>query len=250
MARNVSMDELNEYAEASLTTILALAKAYDTGHTVVSFSLAAEMYKLLTENPAAVKYRKNRIFTSPNYGDETKMLNSMHKLTGVVIEPGHFVSHVPDFYFCADDLIELDFNDWWIGDIIYRASASPAGSSIGCLPVNDSPIVPWEKRDKFSRQRFLYMLRVKLGSHQDPKIPVILDQIDSSLDVSVVCVKEGSDLYCTDNGGLSVRVGPVAATVRQIAHETLIAYGRADPVPLNDLTSGFREAAAQTIANA
>lgn len=240
--RKLSEAELLASFDQGLSTLAQLAKVYDEGYAPICFLMATEIHKLLTENNAAVKLRGTRTFTTVDYGDDTKMLNAMYKLTGAIVggDPER-VDFVPDFYLSTVAItrqaMNLKFKVWWNDDIIYRASAAVPGTMPpGMIPVNDTPSVPYEKRERMNRRDFIAMLRNKLGAHQSQDMPHLLDELEDARSWSSFSVQTQDRVLSTDDGSLPVGVTNIAAMTRQICHEIIIAYERKDDGP--QLTPG------------
>jgi hypothetical protein len=209
-----------------------MARIYDEGYAPIAFAMATEVQKILTENGAATRLRGTRTFTSPDYGDETSLLNAMHKLTSALVggDPPT-LTFVPDFYSGEDGLRELPYREWWNRDIIYQASAAEPGTPAGLIPVNDTPVVPYEDREKITRMRLVNLLRNKIAAHQSADMPLLLDEIQTTNTWAGFSCQTPEGVLSTDDGSLPVIVGPIPAMMRQITHELLVAYGRDDPPP-------------------
>lgn len=235
-ARRLSDAELLELFDGSLDTLQHLARVYDEGHSPIAFLMATEITKLLTENSAAIKLRGTRLFpTIPDAHDE-RVLNAIYKLTGARLggDPPT-VTFMPKFQLPEPDpVVELPFKDWWNRDIIYRASAAPPGTPAGLIPVNDSPTIPYHKREKVTRMKLVSLLRNKLGSHQDAEMPRLLDELDESKNWGSFGIDTPEGTLSTDDGTLKIAVRLMPAMMRQICHEVLVAYQRHDPPPAHE----------------
>ena len=235
-ARKLSENELLALFDQSLSALVHLASIYDGGFHPIALQMATEVHKLLTQDGPATRLRGLRQFTTVDMGDQTKMLNAMHKLVGSRIggQPLR-LDFIADFQMAGpnDPAEVLSFRDWWNRDVIYRASAALPGSPPGMIPVNDTPSVPFNKRETINRRDFVALLRNKLGAHQDGDLPILLDQLEEARSWGeFVCdTPEGS--LSTEDGTLATGATIMAAMMRQIAHEVLIAYGRDDPSVLS-----------------
>jgi hypothetical protein len=125
----------------------------------------------------------------------------------------------------------MPFRVWWNRDIIYQASAAEPGTPPGLIPVNDTPVVPYEKREKVTRMQLVHLLRNKMAAHQPSEIPELLEELQSSNSWAAFGCDTPDGHLSTLDGSLTVAVGPLPAMMRQITHELLIAYGRDDPPP-------------------
>jgi hypothetical protein len=69
------------------------------------------------------------------------------------------------------------------------------------------------------------MMRNKLASHLDEDMPELLAELETpgAFAADVVMSTPDGELSTTD-GTLPVRVGPLAAMIRQITHELIVAY--------------------------
>src|SRR5688572_26729082 len=83
--KRASAEHLEAF-DQSLTTLEHLARTYDTGYPPIIFSMATEIHKILAGNSDAMRLRGQLKFTSPDHGDESRMLNALHKLVGAEIQ--------------------------------------------------------------------------------------------------------------------------------------------------------------------
>jgi hypothetical protein len=230
--RSRSTDELLASFEQSLTTLQHFARLYDSGYAPVVFAIATEIHKILVENNAAMRLRGELAFTSPDHGDVSNMLNALHKLTGAQVG-GHppAIEFLPAFRLeDAVPLTKMKFRDWWNRDVIYRASAALPGTPAGMIPVNDSPSVPFQDRETLTRRELIELVRNKLGAHTESEFPILLEELDEARSWGGFAIETPDGVFDTDNGTLLVKVSVLPATVRQICHELLVAYGRQDTV--------------------
>lgn len=233
-ARKLNEDELLALFDQSLSALSHLASIYDGGFHPIALQMATEVHKLLTQDGPAMRLRGMRKFTTVNMGDQSRMLNAMHKLVGARIG-----GQPPKLDFIADfqmadpaDLIEtpsLSFKEWWNRDVIYRASAAIPGSPPGMIPVNGTPSVPFNKRETINRRDFVALLRNKLGAHQDGDLPILLDQLEEARCWGEFVCHTPEGILSTEDGTLTTGATIMAAMMRQIAHEVLVAYDRDDP---------------------
>jgi hypothetical protein len=130
------------------------------------------------------------------------------------------LSFTPNFNLDSDRLKKVDFKTWWNRSVVYRAGSAPEGSPPGFIPMDQSLRIPHEKRLKFSRREFVHLIRNKLGAHADVNRPEILDKLQSSELYGVSFkIQSPSGIYSTDDGTIIVKIGPAAASIRQISHE-------------------------------
>jgi len=230
--RRLAEDELWGHFQKSLETLQHLAKVFDDGHSPIAFSMATEVYKILTENSSATRLRANKIFTTPSFDAGPNIISAVHKLTLVSFggtPPA--ISFDPIFYGVSYGVENLDFRTWWNRDVIFRASAALPGTPPGILPVNDTPAVPFEKREKLTRMRFVQLLRNKAGSHLESEWPMLFDELDDEKGWGGFAIHTPDGEFSTENGTLSIRRRQVGSMMRQITHELLIAYDFADGPP-------------------
>lgn len=226
--RRLTPSELLAAFETGLNTLEHLGKIYDSGFSPIAFQLATEIHKILTENSTATQLRGQMDFESPDHGDESRMLNALHKLTMARISGD---PPVLDFLpaFAEETGIptrKLKFRDWWNRDIIYRASAAPVGTPAGMIPVNASPSVPFDERDKVTRRELISLVRNKAGAHQEKDYPVLLEEMDHSAGWGSFGASTPTGEFSTDDGSLVTQTTIIPAMVRQISIELLRAYGR------------------------
>jgi hypothetical protein len=222
--RRLSENELKSFLNASLTSLKYLTTIYDQGHSPIVFLMATEVIKILTDNQVAVQLRKGRNFPSPPVQEQAGNLLAFQKLIVARIDSDS-VTCVP---YCQlpgqEPSVMLPFTDWWSKEIIYTASAAIPGGEPGMIPVNDSPSIPWEKRQRATRLSLTTLLRKKLGSHQDSDFPTLLDEVDEAASWMNVRIKTEDAFLDTADGSLNWVVRPLAASMRQIAYEVLSAY--------------------------
>jgi hypothetical protein len=235
--RKLSDTELLQAFDQSLDTLQHLSSTYDNGYAPIAFMMATEVYKILTENSAATRLRSDKRFLSPIDGHGPTVLTPQHKLTIAQIGGDPItLTFLPHFYGADDDLETLDFKKWWNNDIVYCASAAMPGTPQGLIPVNGSPVLPYEKREKVTRLRLTNLLRNKRGAHLNADLPLLLDTLDSSKSwAGDIGVETATGFFSTADGSLKVTVSPIAAMMRQITHELLLAYGRFDPAPSKEV---------------
>lgn len=231
--RQLSDSELLLSFEQGLDTLAHLAKTYDQGYAPIAFVMATEVQKILTENAAATKLRASRIFMSPEAHHTPNTLSALHLLTGAHLNGNPpTLTFVPQFFMPEGlPLRSMIFREWWNKDVIYRASAAPAGTPAGMIPVNGSPTVPYNKRETITRMGLVNLLRNKLGAHQTKEMPELLDQLEEAKNWGSFSVQTFDGVFSTEDGSLKIEVSPMPAMMRQICHELLVAYDRADQPP-------------------
>jgi hypothetical protein len=227
----MSENELLAMFDQSLTTLSFLTKTYDDGRYPNALLMAVEVHKLLTQGGPAMRLRSLRNFTTIDFlNDEQRMLNAMHKL--VVVRIGGELPQI-DFFAAFQigeaRLVTLSFKEWWNNDVIYRASAALPGSRPGWFPVNDAPSVPFQSRQAINRRDFVALFRNTRGAHQDDEMPILLEELEETRSWSGFSIGTPDGALSTDDGTLKTGASIMAAMMRQIAHQLLIAYGRDDP---------------------
>ena len=189
---------------------------------------------MLTEGRTAIQRRGQCKFPSPAGEDRPTVLTAysplvMVRMNGGTPPCGEF-RHQMDAM-DAPPLGEwkmLQFKDWW-SELIYRASAALPGSPPGMIPINGSPSVAWKDRERLNRRLVIQTLRNHRGAHSLDEFPAIMDEIDgpdSWGGFGFIDESTGEEVS-TDNGGLAWGAGQLAAMSREIAAETLVAFGRA-----------------------
>ena len=132
----------------------------------------------------------------------------------------------PAYLSCPFPIKLLPFRDWWNRDVIWRASAAHPGGDPTIIPLTVDKQLPYEKRQKLCRREFVELTRNKFGAHLDHEIPEVLDQLQRSRSFGIgFVINIGNRVLNSYDGTLETRIGPAAAVMRQIAQETLIAYG-------------------------
>jgi hypothetical protein len=234
--RKLGEDELRKMVETNLDTLQQLVRVYDAGYSIIAFAMATEIQKILGENAWTVKLRGRLRFGSTVPDQGRSQLNAFHPLVGARVggvDPE--VTYLPTFMMPdreGQPVRALEFRIWWNREVVYRASAAVPGTlPRGAIPVNDTPVHPFDDRTSLTRRQVIGMLRDKLGAHQDDELPSVLDDLQDGLDIGFgVRMPDGSERNTFD-GSLKIAVPPLPAMVRQIAHEVLVAYGRHDPPP-------------------
>ncbi|TPG51673.1 hypothetical protein EAH76_16805 [Sphingomonas glacialis] len=226
-------DELLASFDQSLTTLTHLAQTHDDGYHPICLAMATEVHKILAGNGSTAKLRGTRVFLTVDFGEESEMLNAMHKLVGARVTGAvPALDFIPDFQFGQDITNALKFGDWWNTDVIYCASAAIPGDNPGVIPINASPLLPFDKRQTINRRDFVSLLRNKRGAHQDDDMPQLLDELETSRSWGVFECQTPAGVLSTLNDTLLTGASMMAAMMRQIVHEVLLAYGRAAPPAL------------------
>jgi len=231
--RKLSVDELLKFFGQSLDTLAELVAVYDNGYSPIVFQIAVEIQKILCEGGLAARLRGERKFlSSANDVDDGNLMPRYPLVAGRVGGRPPELQYLPAFLSPGENAEKprsLPFREWWGREAIYRASAAEPGSAPGMIPVNDTPNVPFAKRETLTRREIIGMIRDKLGAHQDNELPTVLDDLQSGLNyVAIIYQDDDGREWHTDNGTLPISIPPIAAMVRQIAHEVLVAYDRAD----------------------
>lgn len=227
-SRPLAPHELLAHLRSSIETIRQLAKIFDQGHPPAAFLIATEIMKVLVENSAAVRARGKIIFLSwatEENDDNILPQNSLIYMSAKTDPPD--ARYEPNFL-TNDRPHDLNFREWWSRETIWRAGAAPPGMRNDMFPVNGSPSVPFAQRERLTRMSFTKLVRDKLGAHVEKDMPHLLDELQSSRGwgVNVVLQTPQGPLRTAD-GSLPITVTPAAAIMRQIAHEVLISYDRA-----------------------
>ncbi|WP_294173219.1 hypothetical protein [uncultured Sphingomonas sp.] len=214
-----------------MNTIAKSNAVYDQGYSPIGSSIATEVYKVLTENGEATRPRGKLNFSGPLDYDNPSVLSEVEKLTFMELggDPPK-LGYLPIYRSGDVQKFTMSFRDWWNKDVIYRASAAMPGSSPGMIPVNESPSVPYDKREKLTRLRLVQLLRNKVGSHLEADWPLLLDQIDDERAWGIATIQTPDRVLSTQDGTLKVEVRRLPAMMRQISHELVEAYGRGDGV--------------------
>jgi hypothetical protein len=218
--------ELKALHDGALTTLMHLARAYDTGAISVAFSMATEIIKVLTTTYSARERKHSRRrFTTPIEIGPTTGPTPLHKIVHQrVFGPPPAIEFVPAYKSGLEPEV-MEFRDWWNRDLIYRASASPPGYPPGSIPLRREDWLPIDKRPRLTRRLFIDLVRNKFGAHLDENVP---EELDRCLRTNMMGfdfqMTYGGKLYSTSDGSMPVVCPPAAAMVRQIAEEVLRAY--------------------------
>lgn len=228
-SRALSEEELASQFDQNLVTLSQLAKLYDNGYHPIALQMATEVHKLLTEGNYATKRRGNVLFSTIASDDSPNMINATHKLVGARVKtPPPVLDFVAAFQNTQAKIKKLKFKDWWNKDIIYRASAALPGTPPGMYPVNGSPSVPFDKREKINRRDFVALLRNTRGAHQSEQMPILLNELEDARNWSSFAVQTPEGILSTEDGTLTTGATIMAGMMRQITHEVLEAFGVED----------------------
>lgn len=228
--RRLTDEELSDHVRSSLQSIMKLCAIYDGGHPYIIFTISNDVARFISikEN---IRLRVAKTFLTIDIDHHPENVAPYHKLIAVQLN-GADPPDVPQLECIPrfrgglpNPTKKLDFVNWWSRDVIFRASAAPAGFPPGNLPTRAEDTVPFAKRPVFTRRTFITLMRNTLGSHLDPGTPEALDQLQKaqSLGIGFQCTV-GARVVNSFDGSLPTKTSPAAAMVRQIAHELLAAY--------------------------
>lgn len=226
-----SNEQLEAIFEENLGVLADLCAAYDDGKIAYVFLIATQLQTILTEGRVAIQRRGKVQFPSPISDDTPNNLAAHYLLTSIEIvgtdppygqfQPAYLMLNEAEHWHYAK------FSHWW-AETVFRASAALPGATRGSIPVNDAPSVPYDERERLSRRLIVQTLRNHRGSHTLDEFPSILDEIDGPAcwgEFSATDEATGT-IYSTVDGTLKWKAGQLAATIRQIAWEVLVAFGR------------------------
>ena len=227
--RYLNEGEITANISDMLALICQLCSAYDEMQPLISLSIAVELQKFHTHTNV-IKQRKFRKFFTPSDLSNPNNLSFEQKLAFFYISGNKpsvfcFPKYLDDELY-ASHFYNCDFKTWWNRDVIFRASAAKSGVPHGLIPLKSNDQIPYEKRPTLSRRTFLQLVRNKIAAHSDNKIPEILYNLQKFLTVDIVV-----DGLSTGDGSLPIKITMAAAMIRQIAHETLVAYEVAEYSP-------------------
>jgi len=228
--RKLSEAEKKADFEQDLDLLVSLCEDFDNGRIEYAFLIATQIQKILTEGQVAIQRRGSTSFPSPVSQDKSSSLSAHYLLTGFRLSGGPIAegTFVPIFEMgTSAGWHKMKFSKWW-AEPVFRASAAPPGTPPGLIPVNDSPTIPFEKRERLSRRLIIQTLRNHRGAHSLEDFPDLLEKIDgpdSWGGFGMIDEKTGQE-FTTSDGTLDWKIGQLAATVRNIASEVLAAFGR------------------------
>ncbi len=236
--REFTDEQAEKRFEANLDRLDDLCSDYDKGRTSYALLIAVEVHKMLTEGGRHSTQRRSKVtYPGPDRKNSPKNLMPFYLLTVAQVTStaskdfGTFL-HEFDGRKSAPRLQK--FKHWW-NEIIFRAGAAPPGAPPGLVPVNGSPVVPFDERACLKRRELIAMLRNHAGAHDAKDFPLILDEIDGPNSWGGFAVQdaETGEIFSTDDGTLEWQTGQLAASARQIGEEVLIAFGRRPMPPIN-----------------
>lgn len=223
-------NELDAVLSQGLDTLEQLSSVFDGGYSPIAFLMAVEINKILVENDRAIKSRGTIKFRSWAVQENEENLLPQSSLISMEYRqeagsrPG--LVYEPNFK-KSDEWRELPFREWWSREIIWRAGAALPGTPGDLIPVNGAPSVPFNERVKYSRREMIKLLRDKMGAHVEKDVPHLLEELQSHQSWGVgVVIETPHGVFSTSDGTMNILITPVAAMVRQIAHELLTSYGR------------------------
>lgn len=220
---------IRDVLAGDLQALAALASSYDQGATKVVTVVATVINNIVTASSReAVEARGRLVFPSPPGEANQEHLTPYHRL--ITAEMGGdppAIRFRPWFIASSEPAGHQPFRIWWNTEPIYVASIAAPGIPLGAIPIRPEDQIPWEEREKLTRQQLVTDVRNTLGAHGDDEIPALLDdlyQAQSFMGGAGVQMPDGR-ILSTDDGSLPVEIAPVEAALRQIAEEVLIAYG-------------------------
>ena len=231
--RTLSDAELLQRAEDSLKNIEMLCERFDAGLYNSAYSMPTDIWNLLTQNEGAIRLRGDKRFPvlhlKDHKPDKRNLAPDIFRL--VYVQVGGIPctqKYIPRFRMDRSEVVRKDliFREWWNREVVYRAGAALPGTSPGLIPVNGTPQVPFEDRQKLTRFTLIQEMRNRISSHTDREYPVIFDDINNSFGIFVANNIEQAAPTMGDDGTVAIEVPALAAMVRQIAWEILVAYGR------------------------
>lgn len=193
-----------------LDRLQMLAGQYDRRRHEACFEMAAVVEELLMSEEGGRSFHDALAFGSPPTENATSLrtmvVNSM-RLSGGTVKASYFP-------FCSlnpTDADSLGFEEWWAEDPLRCGSS---GSDI-------------------TRQEFVRLLKLrKARANRPADYRTLLSELDAELGWSRFENTEGGEHYGIDSAAAVVRISSIAAMMRQICHEVLVAYGRNDKPPI------------------
>ncbi len=236
--RPVDDDEARQRFDQSLSLIEVCCAAIDEGHNAMALPLSVELSNVLTADGFATRKRGEVKFPSPSYEDHPTNMSAFHLLTGVTMSGAPPKGDFTPYALLGEDSgwNHLKFSKWW-NEVVFRASNAKPGLPIGVIALRPEDQVPFDKRERLTRRLVVRTLRDHSAAHHLSEYPAILDEIDGPSSWGGFGFQDESTgtTYSTDDGSMEWGRGQLAAMIREIAEETLIAFGRrALPAPPQD----------------
>jgi len=168
-------------------------------------------------------------FKFPNFDPEPpnpRNLIASNKLIGLQIGGEPLVAdYSPIFQFHEQPpTVWMKFSDWW-NETIFVAGAAKVGTDPSMVPLKSEDQVPFEKRERFTRYKFVRLVRDTVGAHTDTEIPIVLDDLNQSIGFGAhaqVQLPDGT-VAGTHDGSVKVRTTPMQGMIRKIAEELMVA---------------------------
>jgi hypothetical protein len=230
-SRKLSDTEIDVLLRAAFKNLETLCNIYDTGHPGIAYLIASEIHKLLVESERTRRMRGDLEFCTPAliFNEENILPENILIYSQLQIRTGEespaYIEYVPRFTDkdCAER--RICFRDWWNREPIFYDGVVKIENGRMQIPENYREYLPFKKRRKITRREFITQFRNKFRAHLDVEIPKIIAQLRAhdTFGLTIVVDLDGAQLSTLD-GTLPIMIGPDLASIRQIAHEVLLAF--------------------------
>jgi hypothetical protein len=214
---NFDSKEFEYLIGVSLRSLQYLCKGYDEGRWYLCFSISMEIYKCLEKKASKTLFKLKTFKTLEAQKPSDKNFGGKLVVKYGLSDPAR-VFMLPQFYFGIREEIDISFDDWWKKDVVF-----------------------WEREDiqdvlkpiEFTRFELIKDFRNQRGAHFETELKDFWrKRQNTKITMYGNSRDDGSNrlLYSAD-GSLPGIFDSTPATIRQIAHELLIASGYEDPKP-------------------
>lgn len=226
-----------------LATLEVLVEAYDLGKSHVAGSMATSIINILDVKARPVSEIRGKLsFPTPAVVADRTNLFPTHRLVGARVggDPPVLAFTPVSQQGWGRPPNHQSFKVWWETEPVYVAGSMAPGEPAGMINLDPLKQVPWDDREKFTRQQLCTDLRNCVGAHPLTAIPAMIADLYKLESFGPAFEHLDPDTgvrLSSEDGTLAVTTLPVQAAVRQIAEELLIAFGRR-PVVLPPASEG------------
>lgn len=233
--RPLSDEEMFRRFANDLDNLEVLCEDFDKGERdFLSFYMAEHLKRMLVDGSFATKVTGLVYFPTAKFEENPANIALYSRVTGFACWNGgvrekSFGTYVSRFVGKNYGPIEfLKFSTWWNQIILRRGGFQIHDGKPSQWTTRKAMLTPYFQREALTRAQLIHMVRDNYVAHQPSELPTVLELLDGPWAIGVditVQIEDGTELSAL-NGTLPWKVGQLAAAIRQIAEETLIAFGR------------------------
>lgn len=218
-----------------LDNLEVLCDDFDNGErNFLSFYMAEHLKRILSDGSFSAKITGLVHFPSSKFDEDPKNIVFYSRVTGFAVWNGgaresSYGTFTSRFVGGENGPIEyLKFSKWW-NQVVLRRSGKEVQFGDSPPPLTNNPkIKPYFEREALTRSELIHLVRDNYAAHQPTELPDVLKLMDGPWEIGAdiqVVLEDGTILSVMD-GTLNWKVGQLAAAIRQVAEETLMAFGR------------------------